>query len=397
MKIVLYGLAITSSWGNDHATAYRSLCKALARRGHSIHFVEKDLEWQRNHRDLPRPEFCTVHPYREWQESARSLLRLAKDADVSLIGSYFPDAIAATSALFDGGVKPVVFYDLDTPATVAELRALGSASYLDAAHIPHYAAYLSSTGGPVLRELEEKFGARCALPFYGSVDAELYRPAPIRAEYRCDLSYLGNFAAGLQPKLMRLLNQPAQMLAERRFLVSGAQYPENVEWAPNVERILHLHPPEHPAFYSSSRFTLNLTRDSGIAQGYSPSLRLLEASACGAAILSDAWKGLEQFLAPGREVLLPKDAWEVTEILRNFPEDERRRMGLNARERILAQHTASHRAIQFEEMLQRCAALPAKPRTALGKADAQGTALPRGGQERSLSTAMQPSAPRQLF
>lgn len=354
MKIVFFGLAITSSWGNGHATTYRSLCKALARRGHKVHFVERDLVWYRNNRDLPNPDFCTVHHYDEWQQSAGKLLRLSKDADVIVIGSYFPDAIAVTAALFESGMEQVVFYDIDTPITVAELRAHGNASYLAGAHIPHYAAYLSFTGGPMLRELEEKFGARCAMPFYCSVDPELYRPTPIRAEYRCDLSYLGMFAPDRQPRLVQLLDEPALMLPESRFVVAGAHYPKDVNWAPNVDRIIHLNPSEHPAFYSSSRFTLNLTRGNMIAAGYSPSVRLFEAAACGAAIISDRWKGLENFLTPGCEVLLPRDSYDMAHILCDFPEDQRRRMGLNARERILEQHTASRRAMQFEEMVQRC-------------------------------------------
>lgn len=388
MKIVIFGLAITSSWGNGHATTYRSLCKALARRGHTIHFVEKDLEWFRNNRDLPRPGFCTVHYYDGWQQSARSLIRLSRDADVIVIGSYFPDAIAATAALFDSGLEPVVFYDIDTPVTLAQLRASGSATYLDGAHIPHYAAYLSFTGGPVLRELEDNFGARYALPFYCSVDPEIYRPTAIRTEYRCEMSYLGTFATDRQPKLMQLLNDPARTMPQARFIVAGAQYPKGVDWASNVERITHLSPPEHPAFYSSARFTLNLTRDDMIQAGFSPSVRLFEASACGAAIVSDAWKGLDHFLTPGREVLLPQDAYEMTEILRNFPEDDRRRMGLNARERILEQHTASHRAIQFEEMLQRCAGVPlGLPMKSQSNAE-PATVLPRRTQTRPLSSPL---------
>lgn len=354
MKIVIYGLAITSSWGNGHATTFRSLAKALARRGHRIHFVEKDFEWYRNNRDLPHPEFCTVHHYDAWEASARSLLRLSRDADVVVIGSYFPDAIAATSALLEADRAPLVFYDIDTPITIEQLRAHGSAPYLAAEHIPRYAVYLSFTGGPVLRELEERFGARCAVPFYCSVDPELYRPTRALSEFRCDLSYLGTYAEDRQPKLMRLLNQPAAMLPGARFIVAGAQYPKQVQWAPNVERIIHLNPREHPAFYCSSRFILNLTRDSMTAAGYSPSVRLFEASACGAAILTDNWKGLDHFLTPDREVLLPKNPEEVAEILRNFPDEERVRLGLNARERILAQHTASHRAVEFEEMLDTC-------------------------------------------
>lgn len=354
MKIVIFGLAITSSWGNGHGTTYRSLCKALARRGHRIEFVEKDLEWYRSNRDLPHPDFCTVHMYDDWAASRRSFLRLTKDADVVVIGSYFPDAIAATDELVHAGRGPLVFYDIDTPITIERLRAEGKTSYLEAAQIPHFAAYLSFTGGPILHELEERFGARCALPFYCSVDPELYRPTHRRDAFRCDMSYLGTYASDRQPKLMQLLNHPATMLPQSRFIVAGAQYPKTEAWAPNVERIVHLSPPEHPAFYCSSRFTLNLTRDSMVAAGYSPSVRLFEASACGATILSDPWSGLEQFLTPGREVLLPKDAYEVAEILRNFPDEERVRIGLNARERVLQQHTASHRALEFEEMVERC-------------------------------------------
>lgn len=354
MKIVIFGLAITSSWGNGHGTTYRSLCKALARRGHQIHFVEKDLEWYRNNRDLPNPEFCTVHHYRSWKECEGHFLRLTRDTDVTIMGSYFPDAIVATTALIEAGRGPLVFYDIDTPVTIEQLRAHGKAVYLEAAHIPYFAAYLSFTGGPVLRELEEHFGAKCALPFYCSVDPELYRPTHVRAEFQCDLSYLGTYAADRQPKLMHLLNEPAKMLPQSRFIVAGAQYPNAETWAPNVERVVHIAPPAHPAFYSSARFTLNLTRDSMVSAGFSPSVRLFEASACGAAIVSDSWEGLDQFLTPGREVLLPKNAQEVAYILRQYPEEERVRMALNARERVLAQHTSSHRAQQFEEMLSAC-------------------------------------------
>ena len=354
MKIVIYGLAITSSWGNGHATTYRSLCKALAKRGHEIHFVEKNLEWFRDNRDLPHPEFCMVHLYAEWHENARKLIRLAKDADAIVVGSYFPDAIAATNELVDADYGPLIFYDIDTPITIAKLRAGGQAEYIDTAQIPHFAAYLSFTGGPVLRELEERFGSPYAVPFYCSVDPELYRPTAVRREFQCLLSYLGTYARDRQPKLMEMLNKAAAIMPDSRFIVAGAQYPTETAWSENVERIIHLSPPEHPAFYSSSKFTLNLTRDEMVAAGYSPSVRLFEASACGAAILSDHWKGLEHFLTPGDQVLLPRDAYEVADIVRCMSDADRTRIGLNARERILSEHTSAHRALQFEQIVNRC-------------------------------------------
>lgn len=354
MKIVIYGLTITSSWGNGHATTYRSLVKALARKGHKIHFIEKDVEWYRSNRDLPEPEFCAVHLYEQWPREARELIAFAADADVILIGSYFPDAIAATRALLDAGYGPVLFYDIDTPITIAQLRDKGRTAYLEPSLIPLYDAYLSFTGGPALAELENDFGASWAVPFYCSVDAAMYRPLPICPEFQCDLSYLGTYASDRQPKLMQFLNDPARMLPDRRFIVAGPQYPTGIPWHLNVSRIIHLSPREHPFFYSSSRFSLNLTRADMVAAGYSPSVRLFEASACGAPILSDRWPGLEEFLTPGEEILLPRDAREVTEILTGISDEERVRIGARARERILSQHTSEHRAAQFEEIVATC-------------------------------------------
>jgi spore maturation protein CgeB len=365
MKIVIYGLAITSSWGNGHATTYRSLCKALARRGHQIHFIEKNLEWFRDNRDMPRPDFCKVHLYADWAESERNLIRLSNDADAIVVGSYFPDAIAATEGLLEAGSGPLIFYDIDTPITIAKLRTDGRAGYINAAQIPQFAAYLSFTGGPVLREIEDRFGSPYAVPFYCSVDPELYRPKPIERQFECVLSYLGTHAKDRQPKLMKFLNETAELLPESRFIVAGAQYPKETPWAKNVERIVHLSPPDHPSFYCSSNFTLNLTRDEMVAAGYSPSVRLFEASACGAAIISDYWKGLEHFLTPNNEVLLPKDAYEVSQIIRTMPEEDRTRIGLNARERVLSEHTAAHRAIEFEQIVSRCSggSVPTKEAT----------------------------------
>ena len=303
MKIVFYGLTITSSWGNGHATTYRSLCKALARRGHSIDFIEKDVEWYRNHRDLPQPEFCNLQLYEAW--NSRALLP-SQHADVVVVGSYFPDAIVATEALLDAGYGPVLFYDIDTPVTLAELSSRGRTDYLDAALIPHYAAYLSFSGGPALRILEEKFGSPDAIPFYCSVDPSLYKPTAVQEAYRCDLSYLGTYAADRQAKLLHYLNGAADRLPDASFVVAGPQYPQDTPWRKNVKRFDHVAPPEHAAFYSSSRFTLNLTRSDMVTAGFSPSVRLFEAAACGAAILSDSWVGLDEFLTPGLEILLPR-------------------------------------------------------------------------------------------
>jgi spore maturation protein CgeB len=351
MRIVVYGLSVTSSWGNGHATTYRSLLRALKRRGHAITFVEKDVPWYRNNRDMPEPKFCEVVLYEDWALEEAALVELARSADAVVVGSYFPDAIVATKALLGAVKAPVMFYDIDTPVTMAGLRDAGGMAYLDARLIPEYAAYLSFTSGPALRELEEVYGAKRAVGFFCSVDPDLYQKTAARAEFRCDLSYLGTYAVDRQAKLMGLLNGAAELMHDGSFLVAGPQYPAEERWARNVRRLDHVAPAEHPAFYSSSRFTLNLTRADMVAAGYSPSVRLFEASACGACILSDAWAGLEEFLTPGEEILLPKDAAEVVGILTEMSDEERCRIGGRARERILTEHTAEHRALQFERIV----------------------------------------------
>jgi len=311
------------------------------------------VEWYRNNRDLPKPEFCTVQLYEDWHDSGPALVDAGKDADAIVIGSYFPDAKLLTRELLGSSNAPLLFYDIDTPITIAQLRTNGETDYIDASMVSQFAAYLSFSGGPALKELEEDFGSPSAVPFYCSVDPDLYRPTRCRNEYRCDLSYLGTYAADRQEKLMQLLGGAASLLPERRFIVAGPQYPKGIAWGAHVDRLIHISPPEHPAFYCSSRFTLNLTRKDMVAAGYSPSVRLFEASACGAAIMSDLWCGLDEFLAPGEEVLLPSDEYEVVSILTGMSDQERIRMGQRARERILAEHTSEHRAQELEQVIAR--------------------------------------------
>ena len=170
--------------------------------------------------------FCSLELYQNWQASSSALVELCRDADAIVIGSYFPDSIAATLALVETGIGPLLFYDIDTPITLAALRSEGGTAYLDGALIPSYDAYLSFTGGPALVELCSRFGAQRALPFFCSVDPDMYKPFSVREEYRCNLSYLGTYAADRQHKLMRLLNEPARLMPDGRFIVAGALYPQ---------------------------------------------------------------------------------------------------------------------------------------------------------------------------
>ena len=348
MKIVICGLAITSSWGNGHATTYRSLARALKARGHEIVFFERDLEWYRSNRDMPEPPFCRVHIYERWQDGAPRLRSELGDADVAIVGSYFPDGISAASEVLDSKAAIKAFYDIDTPKTVSKLRA-GDAEYLRRSQVPGFDLYFSFTGGPMLAELESRFGASRAVPLYCSFDPDRHRFSQPEPRFRCDLSYMGTYAADRQGKLAEMLCRPAARLPKDRFIVAGPQYPESIEWPRNVRHITHLEPKFHAPFYCSSRITLNLTRKEMVEAGFSPSVRLFEAAGSGAAIISDWWAGLDTFFRPQEEILSAESAEEVIHYLKNVGWEEARGIGRRARERVLAEHNAAKRAAQFED------------------------------------------------
>jgi len=350
MKIVICGLSITSSWGNGHATTYRALVRALNARGHEIVFFERDLEWYASNRDMPEPPFCRVHIYESWPEVQPLLRRELADADVAMVGSYFPDSVGAIATVLGSNAAVKTFYDIDTPITVSKLRA-GGAEYLTRERLRDFDIYFSFTGGPMLRELEDDFGAKRAVPLYCSFDPDRYRMSEPEERFRCDLSYMGTYAADRQPKLEELLCQPASHLPEKTFIVAGPQYPADICWPKNVKRIIHLEPKLHPPFYSSSRFTLNLTRKDMIDAGYSPSVRLFEAAGCGAAIISDEWQGIETFFTPGEEILLAGSTAAVDRYLTQLSAPEAEMIGLRAQERVIAEHSAEKRAIQFEDFV----------------------------------------------
>lgn len=344
MKLVVLGLTLSSSWGNGHATTFRALLAAFAARGHDILFLERDKPWYAEHRDEPSPGYCRLEFYDGLDDLSRWRHEIAT-ADAVIVGSYVPDGLAVGHLAQSWASGPVGFYDIDTPVTLAALDR-GACDYLSAALIPGYAVYLSFTGGPTLERLERHYGSPAARPLYCSVDAERYRP--LDTGKRWDLSYLGTYSPDRQPTLERLLIEPARAAPERRFVVAGPQYPAGIDWPANVERIEHLPPADHPGFYSASRATLNVTRADMIAAGWSPSVRLFEAGACGTAIISDRWDGLDALLAPGAEILLADGPDDVAAMLADADLDS---IGRAGRARILAEHTAAHRAEELERHL----------------------------------------------
>jgi len=345
LRVVIVGLSITSSWGNGHATTYRGLVRELARRGHDVLFLERDVEWYRANRDLPSPPFGRTVLYEDTADLLDRFGGELRTADLAIVGSYVSDGAVVGAWVTREASGVSAFYDIDTPVTLSKL-ARGDCEYLTPALVSRYDLYLSFTGGPTLERLERELGSPMARPLYCAVDPELYYPEPTAAHW--DLGYMGTYSADRQPTIERLLLEPALQLPEARLVVAGPQYPTDVRWPANVERIEHLPPDGHRAFYNRQRWTLNVTRADMIAAGWSPSVRLFEAAACGTPIVSDRWDGIESVLAPGREIALADGPADVLRLLRDVPERERQAMGERARARVLAEHTAAHRAGQLE-------------------------------------------------
>ncbi|CAL8972528.1 hypothetical protein RHODGE_RHODGE_03120 [Rhodoplanes serenus] len=350
MKLVIFGLTVSSSWGNGHATLWRGLIGALAQRGHTVVFYERDVPYYAMNRDidsLPNGELVLYDDFGAVRMRAR---RDLADADVAIVTSYCPDGPEATDLVLDAGRPVKLYYDLDTPVTLASLRDGAAVPYLPAGGLSGFDLVLSYTGGHALDELRRRLGARRTAPLYGHVDPRVHRPVEPVPRYRADLSYLGTWAADRQPTLEALLVRPAARRPEQRFLIGGAQYPHGFPWGDNIWFVRHLPPAEHPAFFSSSRLTLNITRRAMAEMGWCPSGRLFEAAACGAAIVTDAWDGLDAFFTPGEEILIARDESDVEAAL-DRDDAALIRLGAAARARVLASHTSAHRAAELERLI----------------------------------------------
>lgn len=349
MRLVVFGLSITSSWGNGHATLWRSLCRAMVARGWRVTFFERDVPWYAAARDLQEMPGVEVVLYPGWQDAAPRAALALREAEAAIVTSYCPDGVAASAVVLEAPRPVRLYYDLDTPVTLAALAAGRHPSWLP----PDLAGFdlvLSYTGGEALERLRLVLGARRAVPLYGSVDPDAHHPVPPQADYAAALSYLGTYAEDRQGALEELFVEPARRLPGQRFVIGGAQYPHGFPWTGNIWFVRHLPPAQHPAFFCSSRLTLNVTRRAMADLGWCPSGRLFEAAACGTPVASDAWPGIGEFYEPGGEILLARSAADICAALA-LGTEALRRIGLRARERTLAEHTGARRVQELEAAL----------------------------------------------
>lgn len=301
LDIVIFGLSITSCWGNGHAATYRALVKALHERGHTVTFLERNVPWYRDSRDLRNAEYCRVELYDGLREVAQRFEAMVSNANLVILGSYVPDGAILGDWITTRARGVTAFYDIDTPVTLAGLDS-GDIPYISAPLIPRFDIYLSFTGGPLLSLIEDSYGSPRARALYCTADVNAAAPAD--RPPRWALGYLGTYSADRQSALENLLFGAARRLPNEEFVVAGAQYPADVQWPPNITRIEHLPGSEHAQFFASQRYALNITREHMRSAGYSPSVRLFEASAAGVPIMSDRWPGLETFFTP-----VPRSWW----------------------------------------------------------------------------------------
>lgn len=364
MRIVIFGLSVSSAWGNGHATPWRSLIAALDRARHEVVFFEQDTPYYRRHRDLERlGGRGRLVLYPAWDELRAEARAIADTADAAIVTSYCPDGRDACELVLGSRARARVFYDLDTPVTLARLAAGEDVPYLPAGGLAGFDLVLSFTGGPALEHLRDRLGARRVAALHGSVDPARHRPVAAAAPWAAACSYLGTWSADRQAALEALFLEPARR-GRRRFLLGGSMYPPGVRWPPNVARVDHVPPPEHPAFYCSSPLTLNITRGAMARAGFCPSGRLFEAAACGVPVLTDAWPGLEAFFTPGDQILVARTTDEAIAAI-ELPRDELAAIGRRARARAIEEHSGAARAAQLLALLEPGAAgaAPAPART----------------------------------
>ncbi len=353
MKIVVFGLTVSSSWGNGHATLWRSLIKALLRRGHTLTFYEKDVPYYASTRDLPElPRGGNLRLYTSFEDVRAEAVAELRQADLAMVTSYCPDGPGAAELVLQHGRGVRAFYDMDTPVTLDCLRSASPVAYLPEDGLGAFDLVFSYTGGRALDELRTRLGARVVAPLYGSVDPETHHPVLAQQAFRAQLSYLGTFAEDRQRGVEALFVEPARRMPQDRFAIGGAQYPESFPWTENIFFTGHLEPAQHPAFFCSGRATLNVTRRAMAEYGYCPSGRLFEAAACGVPLLTDGWEGLDQFFLPGEEILRVDTAEQVLETL-CLSDTELRRVSEAARERALRDHTNEQRVMDLENTLSR--------------------------------------------
>ncbi len=358
MRMAFYGSSLLSSYWNGAATYYRGLLKGLAERGYHITFYEPDVYDRQRNRDIEPPDWCSVVVYEATPQGLVGVARQAAEADIVVKASgvgYEDEALLLEVLRHARPDALTVFWDVDAPATLAQLR-----------QEPHHplrrvlkdiGVVLTYGGGdPVVRGYREMGAAEC-IPIYNALDPATHHPVLPDDRFSADLGFLGNRLPDREARVEAFFLEPAARLPDHRFLIGGSGWNEK-PMPSNVLQIGHVGTRDHNAFNVGPRAVLNISRDSMASNGFSPATRVFEAAGAGACIVTDLWPGIERFLKPGEEILVARDGRDVAEIVQSLTSGRAREIGDAARRRVLAGHTYAHRAVEADRVLRR---LPVRP------------------------------------
>lgn len=353
MKIAFYGSSLLSSYWNGAATYYRGLIHALAARGHEVTFYEPDAFGRQERRDIEPPDWCRVVV---WQPDAEGLSTVAAEAaradlvvKASGVGVLDEEILAAVMESARPGALRV-FWDVDAPATLADLAADPDQPLARA--LPTLDGVLTYGGGAAIEAEYRERGARDCVSIFNALDPTTHHPVPPDPRYGCDLAFLGNRLPDREARVRTFLFEPAHALPDLTFLLGGAGW-EQGSVPPNLRVLGHVPTAEHNAFNCTPRAVLNISRESMATRGFSPATRIFEAAGAAACIITDAWEGIETILAPGREIIVARDGADVAEAMRTLTPERAREIGEAAQARVLAEHTYDLRALEVERVLGR--------------------------------------------
>ena len=350
MRIAFFGSSLVSAYWNGAATYYRGLVKELNRRSHTVTFFEPDAFERQAYRDIPDPRWAEVVVYEATESGALAALARARGADVlvkaSGVGVF--DGLLEEAVVDLRGDGLAVFWDVDAPATLARLEADEDDPFR--ALIPRYDLVLTYGGGaPVVRRYRA-LGANDCVPVYNALDGETHYPVPPDPRFAADLAFLANRLPDRDARAEEFFLHAAELAPERRFVLGGAGWDARPLPA-NVHLLGHISTNDHNAFNCTPRAVLNVLRESMAANGWSPATRMFEAAGAGACPISDNWEGIDEFLDPGREVLVADSGKAVAALVDGLSVDVASRVGEAARKRVLAEHTYANRAEQVERIL----------------------------------------------
>jgi spore maturation protein CgeB len=353
MDIAFFASSLVSAYWNGAATYYRGIVRALHARGHRVTFYEPDAFDRQRHRDIPDPPWARVVVYGAQDEAAvLRTVEQARGADLVVKASgvgVFDTLLERAVLALQGPRTAVVYWDVDAPATLDRMQADATDPLRPL--VPRYDLVLTYGGGEPVRRAYLALGARDCIPIYNALDPSTHFPVAPDPRFAGDLGFLGNRLPDREARVEAFFLQAAALRPGRCFLLGGSGWADKVVPA-NVEHLGHVYTADHNAFNCTPLAVLNISRESMARYGFSPATRVFEAAGAAACLVTDAWEGLEQFFAPGSEVLVARSGDEVAQHLDALDRARARAIGQAAYRRVLAEHTYDHRAAQLDAILR---------------------------------------------